>query len=334
MKIGVVGAGSWGTALAKVVSEKGHEVLLLARRPEIAEVINHKHENPAYLPGITLPPQLRASTDPEDLKAMELIFWVVPCQSLRQALKTLRPYLNPRVPMISAIKGLEIESGKTPLEVLREFFPENRALMALSGPNFALEVARRLPTATVLAGEDEDSVRNFQEALSLPYLRIYRSSDVRGVELCGALKNIIAIAAGISDGLGLGLNARAALITRGLMEIMRLGLKLGAKAMTFSGLAGLGDLVLTCTGKLSRNYTVGFRLGKGEKLSEILRDLHQVAEGLKTVLAVKKLSAKHRVEMPISEGVYRILYEEESPEEALRKLLSRPLKAEFEVLPL
>lgn len=334
MKIAVVGAGSWGTALAKVLSEKGHEVFLLARRSEVAEAINHRRENPQYLPGIILPAELQASVEPEVLRDRELIFWVVPCQSLRGVLKSLRDYLESDTPMISAIKGIEIESGKTPFEVLQEFFPENRALMVLSGPSFALEVANRLPTAVVLAGEDEELVRSFQEALSLPYFRIYRSLDVRGVELCGALKNIIAIAAGISDGLGLGLNARAALITRGLSEIIRLGVKLGAKSITFSGLAGLGDLVLTCTGNLSRNYTVGFRLGKGEKLSEILQDLHQVAEGLKTALAVKKLSEKHQVEMPISEAVYRILYEEESPAEVLRKLLSRPLKAEFEVLPL
>jgi len=333
MKIGVIGAGSWGTALAKILCEKGHQVFLLARRAEIVEAIAHRRENPSYLPGVVLPANLQASLDPEILRDRELIFWVVPSQALRETAKSLAPFVNSQAPMISAIKGLEVKTGKGPIEILKEIFPKNRALMVLSGPSFALEVAQGLPTAVVLAGEDERLVQSFQEALSLPYFRIYRSLDVRGVELCGALKNVIAIAAGIADGLRLGLNARAALITRGLSEIVRLGLRLGAQPLTFSGLAGIGDLVLTCTGKLSRNYTLGFRLGRGEKLPEILQDLHQVAEGLKTALAVKKLSEKHQVEMPISEAVYRILYQGESPMEGLRRLLSRPLKAEFEPLP-
>ncbi len=335
MKVAIVGAGSWGTALGKLLAEKGYQVWLLARRRELARAIDEERVNPEYLPGIKLPDNLRASVDPPEVfREARLVLWVIPCQSLREVARDLQRYLPADVPMISAIKGLEVETGCTPVEILKETLKTVKIFMVLSGPSFALEVARGLPTAVVLAGEEESSVCKVQERLSAPYFRVYRSHDVRGVELCGALKNVIAIAAGISDGLGLGLNARAALITRGLSEIIRLGLKWGAHPLTFSGLAGLGDLVLTCTGKLSRNYTVGVRLGQGEKLPQILTSLHQVAEGVKTAEAVKCLAEDLGVEMPISEAVYRILYEGEDPAEALKKLLARPLKAEFETFPL
>ncbi len=334
MEIVIVGAGSWGTALGKIWAEKGHRVKLLARRKELAEVINSRRENPDYLPGIVLPESLRAETEPSVvLKGGDLIVWAVPCQKLRDVALLLRDYLPSAKPMLSAVKGLEVETLKTPVEILEEVFGEGNFLV-LSGPSFAAEVARGLPTAVVLAGEEKSALSEWQEALSCPGFRIYRSHDRRGVELCGALKNVMAIAAGICDGLELGLNARAALITRGLAEIMRLGLKLGANPLTFSGLAGLGDLVLTCTGRLSRNYRVGFRLGKGEELSTILRTLGQVAEGVETVKAVKKLSDRLNLEMPITKAVFQVLYEGEPPQQALTKLLSRPLKAEFAPLPL
>ncbi|MBX6422138.1 NAD(P)H-dependent glycerol-3-phosphate dehydrogenase [Thermosulfurimonas sp. F29] len=329
MKITVVGAGSWGTALGKIWAEAGHRVTLLARRSAVAENINVRRENPDYLPGIKLPPGLRATTDPgKALKGADLVVWAVPCQRLREVVSTLRNHLPPGGPFLSVIKGLEVAGLRTPLEVLREVL-ERGLFMVLSGPSFALEVARGLPTAVVLAGEDEGTVSRWQEALATERFRIYRSRDVRGVELCGALKNVVAIAAGISDGLGLGLNARAALITRGLAEIMRLGIRLGADPLTFSGLSGLGDLVLTCTGNLSRNYTVGYRLARGESLQTVLHSLGQVAEGVETVKAVRKLAHELSIEMPITEAVYRILYAGEPPEVALKGLLERPLKPEF-----
>ena len=334
MEIAIVGAGSWGTALGKIWAEKGYWVRLLARREDLARAINSGRENPDYLPGIVLPRNLEAGVEPSSvLKEAELVVWAVPCQSLRKTALELRSYLSGAKVMLSAVKGLEVETLRTPAEILEEVFEESE-VMVLSGPSFALEVARGLPTAVVLAGKEDRLLVKWQEALSAPHFRIYRSSDRRGVELCGALKNVIAIAAGISDGLQLGLNARAALITRGLAEIMRLGLKLGAHPLTFSGLAGLGDLVLTCTGRLSRNYTVGFRLGKGEKLPAILSTLGQVAEGVETVKAARNLSEEMDLEMPITRAVFQILYEGVAPRNALTKLLSRPLKAEFAPLSL
>ncbi|QJA05414.1 NAD(P)-dependent glycerol-3-phosphate dehydrogenase [Thermosulfurimonas marina] len=330
MRITVVGAGSWGTALGKVWAEKGHEVRLLARRPALAEAINSRKLNPDYLPEIELPENLKAFIDPgQALTKTEVVVWAVPCQHLREVAQGVRDILPRKIPLISAIKGLEIATFKTPVEILGEIFPENPRGV-LSGPSFALEVARGLPTAVVLAFEEESLARELQEALSTSFFRLYRSQDVRGVEICGAVKNVMAIAAGISDGLELGLNARAALITRGLAEMMRLGLTRGAEPFTFSGLAGLGDLVLTCTGRLSRNYTVGYRLGRGEELEEILGSLHQVAEGVYTVKALYRFAQGAGLELPITEGVYQVLYEKEDPRNVLRRLLSRPLKAEFE----
>ena len=329
MKIGLWGAGSWGTALGKVWAEKGLEVWLWARNTELVEAINTKAQNPVYLPGVSLPVSLKATADFSPLLEAELWVWAVPCQALRSVLEKVALLNPPPIPMISAIKGLEITTGKTPCEVLEEFFPSHPKLV-LSGPSFAQEVAQGLPTAVVLAGSKKELVQRLQEILSLPYFRIYRSGDLKGVELCGAVKNVIAIAAGISDGLALGLNARAALITRGLNEMRRLGAQLGAQPMTFSGLAGIGDLVLTCTGPLSRNYRVGKELGQGKDLGKILQGLGQVAEGVETVKALHRWIRKWQVEMPISEAVYRVLYEGEPPLTALKKLLARPLKAEFE----
>ncbi|RUM87682.1 MAG: glycerol-3-phosphate dehydrogenase [Thermodesulfatator sp.] len=333
MKIAILGAGSWATALGKVWAEKGHEVRLLARRSTVVQAINSRRVNPDYLPGITLPASLKASLDPEEvLKGAEAVVWAVPAQALREVAQGLQGSISPEKPLISAIKGMEITTLKTPTEILREFFPENPCGV-LSGPSFAWEVAQGLPTAVVLAFEEEFLARGLQEKLSSPVFRLYRSRDVRGVELCGAIKNVIAIAAGISDGLELGLNARAALITRGLAETMRLGLSLGAEPLTFSGLAGLGDLVLTCTGKLSRNYRVGYRVGQGESLPEVLHSLKQVAEGVYTVKALYRFVQGSKLELPISQGVYQVLYQGEPPQEVLKRLLSRPLKAEFEPPP-
>ncbi len=332
MRIVIVGAGSWGTALGKIWAEAGHRVILLARRREVVESINTHRENPRYLPGIKLPSGLEATLRQEVLREAELLVWAVPCQGLREAARGATRVLTAPPPMLSVIKGLEVETFCTPLEILEQVFGRGE-YMVLSGPSFALEVARGLPTAVVLAGKTA-RLSFWQERLSRPVFRIYRSEDVRGVELCGALKNVMAIASGISDGLELGLNARAALITRGLAEMIRLGLKLGARPLTFSGLAGLGDLVLTCTGPLSRNYRVGRRLAAGEPLDQILRNLGQVAEGVETVKAVRRLAHDLRLEMPITEAVFRVLYAGVSPARALQELLARPLKEEFAPLPL
>ena len=330
-KITVIGGGSWGTALAKILAEKGLNVYILVRREAVCEAINQEKENPFYLPGIKLPEHLKATLEPEEaFKGAEIVFWVIPSFALRETVEKLKRFVEKIPYHISGIKGIDFETEKTPLTILRENLPQSCKIFVLGGPSFAKEVARRLPTAVVLAGEDQEATRKIQELIALPYFRVYRSDDPLGVEIAGALKNVIAIASGISDGLELGLNARAALITRGLIEIIRLGTKLGGKLYTFYGLAGLGDLMLTCTGALSRNYQVGYKLGKGEKLDEILEDLRQVAEGVKTSKVVKKLAQMHQVEMPICEEVYKVIYEDETPEMCLKRLLSRGLKKEFE----
>jgi len=331
MKITVVGGGSWGTALAKILAEKGFEVLLFVRREAVVEAINKENENPFYLPGIKLPKKLKATLDPEiAFKNSEILLWAIPSFALKDVVKTYKKFVDKILYHISGIKGIDFNTEKTPYSILKEELPAKVHIFVLGGPSFAKEVAKGLPTAVVLAGENEEETKKMQELLAVPYFRVYRSDDPIGVEIAGALKNVIAIASGISDGLGLGLNARASLITRGLLEIIRLGVKLGGNIQTFYGLAGMGDLVLTCTGSLSRNYQVGYRLGKGEKLENILTDLRQVAEGVKTAKVVKNLAKKFEVETPICEEVYKVLYKRESPQECLKRLLSRSLKKEFE----
>ncbi len=332
MKIAIVGAGSWGTALGNLLAKKGFKVTLIARRQEVSRAINQRHENPFYLVGIKLCSGLRATTKVEEiLPEAEMIIWAVPSHALRKVIREVKFYLSKPVPSISTIKGIEEKTLLTMNRVLAEELgpPWQAMYIVLSGPSFAEEVAKELPTAVTIAGYDKELVTEIQSIFYTPYFRVYRSYDVIGVELAGALKNVIAIAVGISDGLKLGLNARAALITRGLAEISRLGLRLGANPITFSGLAGLGDLVLTCTGPLSRNRTVGLRLGKGEKLPQILSDIRQVAEGIRTTASAKELAQTVKVEMPITHAVYEVLYRGKDPFEAARDLLSRELKEEF-----
>ncbi len=329
-KITIVGAGSWGTALSKILGEKGFEVSLLARREEVCKIINEKKENPFYLPGILLPPNIKATTSPEEaFKNTHVVLWVIPSFALKDVLNKLKFYIKNVKYHISGIKGIDWETKKTPYIILKEFLSSKNKIFVLGGPSFAKEVAQKLPTAVVLAGKDNEATYQMQELLAVSYFRVYRSNDPVGVEIAGALKNVIAIASGISDGLGLGLNARAGLITRGLVEIIRLGTRMGGNLFTFYGLAGLGDLVLTCTGALSRNYQVGYYLGKGEKLENILKNLKQVAEGVKTAKVVKELTKKFQIPMPICEEVYKVLYEGEKPQKSLQRLLSRSLKEEF-----
>jgi len=330
-KIAIVGAGSWGTALGKVLAGKGYRVFLLARKEEVVSSINTFKENPFYLPGIKLPQGLSATLDPEEaLKGAELVIWTIPSHALQENLSILKPWLKEVKLHLSGIKGIDIATEKTPLTLLKEHLGEDRLYFVLGGPSFALEVAKGLPTAVVLAGPKGEIILKLQEVLAEKYFRVYRNYDPLGVELAGALKNVIAIASGICDGLSLGLNARASLITRGLIEIIRLGTRLGGKIETFYGLAGLGDLVLTCTGKLSRNYQVGFKLGEGKALNQVLEEVKQVAEGVKTVSVIKKLGETLSLSLPISEEVYNIIYKGENPKNSIERLLSRSLKEEFE----
>jgi glycerol-3-phosphate dehydrogenase (NAD(P)+) len=331
MDIGVIGAGSWGTALARVLAMKGHRVTLWAREAEVVEEIRLHRENRTFLPDIVLPENLVPSTDlSEAMTGKTMVVSVVPSQFVSSVFGEAAKELDPEAQVVSASKGIEVSTGKRMDEVLSELLTPVQAekLTFLSGPSFAAEVARESPTAVVVASRSGDAASAAQLAFQTDYFRVYTNSDVLGVEMGGALKNVIALAAGAVAGLGYGHNTMAALITRGLAEITRLGVAMGADPATFSGLAGMGDLVLTCTGSLSRNRTVGFRLGKGEKLQEILGDMRGVAEGVKTVQAVRNLAREVQVEMPIAEEVHALLWEGRTASEAVRNLMLREPKPE------
>ena len=327
MKFAVLGAGAWGTALG--IRLAGHsQVRLWTRSGDHARAMNEARGNQRYLPGHTFPATLSTSGDLAEAAAgADCLIAAVPSNGLRQLAQGLRDQgLNQ--PLVWLCKGFESGSRKLPHQVLNEVWPEHPPAAALSGPSFAQEVAQGLPAALTVASDDMDFARRMAQELHDPKLRLYASTDVVGVELGGALKNVIAIAAGISDGLGFGLNARAALVTRGLAELTRLGLKLGGKAETFMGLSGMGDLILTCTGDLSRNRQLGLRLAAGESLEGALRELGHVAEGVTTALEVALLAADIRVETPITTAVARILKQELPPREAVMALLARGLKDE------
>lgn len=330
MKISVIGAGSFGTAMAVVAARCGHDVLLWAHDPAVAEEMRATGFNRAYLPNVELGSRVRATEDIEEAaRFSDVIFMVVPSHHYRRVLEELNKSLQKPVRLISGTKGIENETLDRMSEAAASVLGERLAAFAvLSGPTFAVEVARADPTAAVIASSDSDFAQELQRVLSCGTFRLYHSSDVAGVEIGGSLKNVIAIASGVIEGLGLGSNTNAALITRGLHEISRLGVALGGRPETFAGLAGMGDLVLTCTGALSRNRSVGVALGKGKKLSEILDDRKFVAEGVKTSLSAKELAARHSIEMPITAEMYRVLYENESPAAAIQRLMSRSLKAE------
>ncbi len=329
--IAIIGAGSWGTALALLLAEKGLEVRLWVHGKETYEKIMHYRENVFYLPGVKLPENILPTRSlSAALKGQKIILMVVPSHIFREILTQMKPYLEKDCLLISATKGIENESLLTMSGVTKDVLKEISFQYAvLSGPSFAKEVAAKLPTAVTVASADKDVAALVQRLFSTAYFRVYTHSDVLGVELGGSLKNVMAIAAGICDGLGLGANARAALITRGLVEMSRLGQRLGAHPQTFAGLSGLGDLVLTCTSTLSRNYTVGRRLGKGERITDILNSMRMVAEGVKTSKAAYRLAQREETEMPIVSKVYEILYQEKSPLDGLKELLSRTPKPEF-----
>ncbi|MEO5361082.1 MAG: NAD(P)-dependent glycerol-3-phosphate dehydrogenase [Nitrospirota bacterium] len=326
--ISVIGAGSWGTVIANLLALKGNEVHLWAYEKETVESIKETGENKLFMPGLKLSDRLIPTDNlTEAVGAAEYIILVVPTQFIRGILQ-VQASIAPDKVIVTAAKGIERGTLKTASAIIREF--TGNEIAVLSGPSFADEVAKKRPTAITLAiASHSKHGHALQEMFYTEYFRVYTNEDIIGVELGGALKNVIAIASGICDGLGLGLNARAALITRGLSEIIRLGVGLGAKENTFSGLSGLGDLVLTCTGNLSRNYTVGLRLGRGETPAEILSDMKAVAEGVETSASAFALANRAGVEMPIVEQVYRVIHESRDPAAAVRHLMSRELKEEF-----
>ncbi len=331
-RIGVVGAGSWGTALANLLALKGYPVDLWAYETEVGEAILAERENRIFLPGVALPPNLVPSNDLGEVVAgKDLVLIVVPSHVMREITTRMAPHLHPASVVVSASKGIENHTYHTMSQVLAETLAlSGDRLAILSGPSFAKEVARLVPTAVAAASRSPETARRVQKVFSTPAFRVYTNDDPVGVELGGSVKNVIAIAAGIIDGLGLGLNTRAALITRGLTEIRRLGVRMGANPRTFTGLAGVGDLILTCTGDLSRNHTVGKKIGEGKTLKEILSEMRMVAEGVKTAKSVHNLSRSVGVEMPITEEIHRILHEDASPREAVGRLMTRDLKDELD----
>ncbi|OIN97374.1 MAG: glycerol-3-phosphate dehydrogenase [Deltaproteobacteria bacterium CG1_02_45_11] len=333
IKIGVVGAGGWGTALANLLGRKGFKIDLWAFEKEVRDQIADYRENKIFLPGFSLASNLLPSNDIDKVVSeKDLILIVVPSHVMREVTSKIAEHVSKDAIIVSASKGIENKTHLTMSGVLQETLPEISAghIAVLSGPSFAREVARQVPTVVTVASKDKKVAGLVQHVFATPYFRVYTNNDMIGVELGGAVKNVIAIAAGIVDGLGLGLNTRAALITRGLTELRRLGLKLGAKPRTFTGLSGVGDLLLTCTGNLSRNYTVGKKIGEGAKLKEILSEMRMVAEGVKTSKSVYLLSRELGVEMPISHETYRILYDDFSPKEAVYRLMTRDLKQELD----
>lgn len=325
--IAVIGAGNWGTTMAVHVAKKEYDVCLWVYEPELAEIIKNSRRNQWYLPDLYIPDHVRITTELQDaVNKARFIINAVPTQFIRGVFSRPLKFGADAV-VINLSKGIERETLLTPSEILKEL--TGLEVAVLSGPSFAKEVAKGLPTAVTLATKDRHQGLLMQDLLSSEKFRVYLHDDITGVEIGGALKNVIAIASGISDGLGLGANARASLITRGLAEITRLGVAMGANPRTFSGLSGVGDLILTCTSNLSRNYTLGVRLGRGEKLQDILSTMREVAEGVSTAESAFRLAERYSVEMPITEKVYEILYRGKSPQNALRELMTRPLREEF-----
>jgi glycerol-3-phosphate dehydrogenase (NAD(P)+) len=327
----VVGSGSWGTALAHLLAHAHDCVWLVSRDAELARSINLRHENVRYLPGLSLHEGVRATLDPLCPRAADLLVFAVPCQNLRQALRQYAPPADGSQPpvVVNAAKGLELETLVTPRDIVAREAPHLAgAYAALSGPSFAREVVQNKPTAVVLGCEDARLGARLRACFSVNRFRAYTSRDVIGVELGGAIKNVIAIAAGLADGLDFGHNARSALISRGLAEMGRLALALGALPATLSGLSGLGDLVLTCTGDLSRNRQTGLRIAKGESPEHIARTLGSVAEGVKTTIALHALAARHQIDMPIVDAVHAVLHEGLPVADVVRRLFERELREE------
>jgi glycerol-3-phosphate dehydrogenase (NAD(P)+) len=332
MRSSVIGSGSFGTALANTLAVNCEEVRLWGRDAALADAINTRHENPTYLPGVPLSQRVRATLElKEALEGSELVILATPSHATRDVLSRALPYLPRHVPLLTVAKGIENETLQTMTELLEDCLPEefHPYIAVLSGPSFAKELAMRSPTVVTIASHWEKVAARCQKVLQTETFRSYTSNDVVGVQYGGALKNVIAIAAGIADGLGMGHNARAAIITRGLAEITRLAVRKGGNPLTLSGLSGMGDLVLTCTGELSRNRRVGIELGKGRQVQDILAEMKQVAEGVKTAKSARDLSLKTGVELPICLQVYAIAYEGKSAKAAVVELMTRQPKSEL-----
>lgn len=332
MRATVLGSGSFGTACASVLSDNCSEVRLWARDAQLVAVINSTHRNENYLPGLELSERIRATTSlQEALADTELVVVAAPSHATREVLQRAAAFLPAHVPVCTVTKGIENETLRTMTEVMEDCLPEEHHpyLAVLSGPSFAKEMVRKMPTVVTIASHWEKVAQRCQKFFQTDTFRVYTSKDVVGVQYGGALKNVIAIAAGMADGLGFGDNARAAIITRGLAEITRAAVRCGANPLTLSGLSGMGDLVLTCTGELSRNRRVGLELGRGRTLAQILADMKQVAEGVKTAKSANDLAVKLGVELPICQAVYRIAYEGKNPKAAVFELMTRSPKAEL-----
>jgi glycerol-3-phosphate dehydrogenase (NAD(P)+) len=322
--VAVVGSGSWGTTLAKIAAENGRKVLLWARRAELCDEINRTRRNHAYLPDIELPPSLEATHDLERVcRSAKLIVVVVPSHGMREIAYALGHSLSGEHVLVHASKGIERESGKRMSEILREETSVRR-IGVLSGPNLARELALGQPAGTLIASRYEEVFQRCQRAFNNGYFRVYASQDVIGAEIGGAFKNVVALAAGVASGLGLGDNSRALLITRGLAEMAKLGVAMGAESATFAGMAGIGDLIATCSSTLSRNHQVGFRIARGETIEQIQAHMQMVAEGVKTTRAVQELAARHRLELPIVRAVHRLLFERCDVATALTDLMATP----------
>ena len=331
-RIGVVGAGSWGTTLANLLARNGNAVTLWSFEEDVTAAIAETGENSVYLPGVALSDNLTATSElAEALEGVRMVLSVSPSQHVRRVMKDAAPHIPEDALVVSASKGIETSTLETMAEVLEEALPHTRARRHcfLSGPSFAAEVAREHPTAVTVASRDPAAARRAQELFQADYFRVYTSHDVTGVELGGALKNVMALAAGMVAGLGFGHNTMAALITRGLAELTRLALTMGASERTLAGLSGMGDLILTCTGDLSRNRTVGVELGKGRTLNEVLGEMRMVAEGVETTRATHELAQREGIDMPIVAQVHAVLFEERAPAEAVKTLMLREPKAEF-----
>ena len=333
----ILGAGSWGTALAVLLAEKRRRVVLWARRIEQARLMRETRSNPTYLPGIQLPETVHITADlREALQEADMLVVATPSHAVRQLAERMRPYVTAGMILVSVTKGIAASTLKTVSQILIENLPQipETQLCVLHGPSHAEEVARQKPTTVVAASPELETARRVQERFMTPMFRVYTNTDLLGVEIAGAVKNVLAIAAGICDGLQLGDNAKAALITRGLAEMARLGVAMGASPLTFAGLAGIGDLVVTCMSRHSRNRYVGEQLGQGRTLEEILSEMSMVAEGVRTAISVRALAQRYGVEMPIATAVYEILFAGKSPQQALEELMSRAAKEEYWTGPL
>ncbi|MCO6465865.1 MAG: NAD(P)-dependent glycerol-3-phosphate dehydrogenase [Bradyrhizobiaceae bacterium] len=329
MRIGVIGAGAWGTALATVAVEGNHEVLMWAREAEVVESVRHTHVNTVYLADVPLPPSLGVTNDLHDLANCEVIIHATPTQFARRVLTDAQAAgVLANATLVTAAKGVELVTHKLLHEIVAEVAPGVGEFVVLSGPSHAEEVVRRMPTTVVCASLNLEAATKVQSLLHTEFFRVYTSTDVTGVEICGALKNVIAIAAGIVDGAGMGDNTKAALMTRGLAEIARLGAALNAERQTFYGLAGMGDLIVTAGSKHSRNRYVGEQVGKGRRLDDVLASMTSVAEGVTTTTAALELAAAHNVELPIIEQVGKVLFHGANPLESIRELMMRPLTHE------